>query len=113
LEKSINPKDIVPRMTLYAMFSALKKEYVGTGVTMLFWMDGSHLMHRMGFRTLYTRASSVKTMKNLIRYGGEAIAFTQGVENGQQMKFWFMRWSFYPIFYTNHFVEKFKERARL
>ena len=80
---------------------------------MLFWFDSTHLMHSLGFRFLYGRVSSSKSFANVARYGSDIIAKTEGVENGQKMEFWWIRWWLRPISVLQHYVDKFKERAKM
>jgi hypothetical protein len=113
LEKNIYEKDIVPGLNIYGMFTTTKKELTGSGATMLFWFDMTHYLHSIGFRFLYARASNVKSYQNFVRYGADSITNIEGVENGQPVKFWWIRWWLRPIHVLNHMVDKFKERAHL
>ena len=113
LEKNIYAKDIVPGKNIYGMFTTLKKEYLGSGATMLFWFDLSHYLHSIGFRFIYCRASSPKSFANLVRYGGDEMASVEGIEDSKKMKFWWVRWSLRPISIIGHLVDKFKVRAKM
>jgi hypothetical protein len=113
LEKNIYPKDLVPGANLYGVFTAIKPEYAGSGVLMLFWFDATHHLHSLGFRFVYSRASSPRSYANFSRYGSDLVAKTSGVENGKPVNFWWMRWWLRPLNVLQHHVDKFKERARL
>jgi len=113
LEKNIYAKDIVPGKNLYGIFTTMKKEYLGTGIVMLFWFDFSHYLHSLGFRFIYCRASSPKSQTNLARYGADDMAYIEGIEDGKKMRFWWMRWGLRPISVIGHLVDKFKIRAKM
>lgn len=113
LEKNIYPKDLVPGTNLYGIFTAIKPEYAGSGVLMLFWFDCTHYMHSIGFRFIYSRASSPKSFAHLARYGADLIGETEGIENGKPVKFWWTRWWLRPISVLQHHVDKFIEKAKM
>lgn len=95
------------------MFTTMRRDYEGSGVTMLFWFDLSHYLHELGFRFMYCRASSAKSMANLVRYGGDMMGSIEGEENGKKLKFWWVRWSMRPIWVVDHYVKQFKLRAKM
>ena len=104
---------MVPGANIYGIFTAIKPEYAGTGVLMLFWFDVTHYCHSIGFRFIYSRASNPKSFANLARYGSDIIAMNEGIENGMPVKFWYTRWWLRPIGTLQHHVDKFMERAKL
>ena len=73
LKSNIYPKDLVPGINIYGLFTAIKPEYAGSGVLMLFWFDLTHYLHGIGFRFIYSRASSPKSFAQLVRYGSDMI----------------------------------------
>ena len=59
------------------------------------------------------RASSPKAMSNLVKYGGDQLAYVEGVENGKKVRFWWIRWSNRPLSITGRYVDQFKLRAKM
>ena len=83
LEKSIIPKDVVPGLSVYGMFTALRSDQMGKGVILLCWLDHAHYFHSKGFRVFYTRTSHIKSFHLLSSNGGYRPAKIKGVENGK------------------------------
>ena len=52
------------------MFIAVKPELMGSGATMLFWMDASHYLATLGFKSFYGRCSNFKSLALMVKYGG-------------------------------------------
>lgn len=70
LEKSIAPADKLSGRSLYAMFIAVKAELMGSGASMLFWMDASHYLAALGFKSFYGRCSNLRSLALVVKNGG-------------------------------------------
>lgn len=73
LEKSINPKDVVPGLNIYSMFGTISSEFTGAGVAILFWLDYGHYLHTQGYRFMYGRTSNIKSFQLMTKNGGEKL----------------------------------------
>ena len=77
LEK-FESEELLPGKSVYGAFTTLRKDLLGSGVIMLFWLDCSHHLNAQGIDWLYTRCSNYKTYKNMTLNGGEMLNYVEG-----------------------------------
>lgn len=77
---------------------------MGKNLPLLFWMDGSHYLHQLGFRRFYARSSNVKSYALLTKNGAEMTTKVKALENGKVLTLSFVKWEFAPITFRNSVV---------
>ena len=78
LEKKFGSEELLPGKRVYGVFTTLRKDLLGSGVIMLFWLDCAHHMNAQGIDWVYTRCSSFKSYKNLTMNGAEMLNYVEG-----------------------------------
>jgi hypothetical protein len=60
---------MVPKLSIYTMFTAVAEEFMGCGMVYLLAYDGYNYLHSRGYEFFYGRTSSIKSFAILLKLG--------------------------------------------
>lgn len=82
------------------MFIGINSELVGRGVAQHFWMDVSHYLHSIGFRTFYGRFLDVRSAEMMKKMGAIITAREKLNISGKHLDLLFGKVPLMPLLFS-------------
>ena len=60
---------MVPKLSIYSMFTVVAEEFMGSGMVYLLAYDGYSYLHSKGYEVFYGRTSSIKSFSIQLKLG--------------------------------------------